>query len=351
MADNSVITFEETEFEGNDYEIKYKIDVSACEPNEFLRFNIYIISNGGEVTIPVFIKVLKNIFYVEDGFRISSVKDLFLYSKRKPRNAVQIFNSQKFTDWLKQTDFKYMDILKLFTDDENKERGLENFFIFCRLKKRTTVEVAEKSINVFLKPFSKDIIKGNIVVIKKGYGYVHKKMNFKYNCKCIKFSKNELSSDDFDTENRCYIDFEIDPSLIENKLERECVIFDENTSVTINIEKFPKLVVNLSSEIYEYDDFGTISIENNCGRELVFEIGAKDDFIEFESKHYVISEKKEIPFRVKRSRIKNFMDRVTFNRKLYAESEIYIKTVFENQIIKKTKKIILGSSLFWYDLF
>ena len=33
------------------------------------------------------------------------------------------------------------------------------------------------------------------------------------------------------------------------------------------------------------------------------------------------------------------------NKKLYTESEIYVKTVFDNKIIKKTKKVFLGIPL------
>ena len=43
--------------------------------------------------------------------------------------------------------------------------------------------------------------------------------------------------------------------------------------------------------------------------------------------------------------MRDFIDKVSFNKKLYIESEIYVKTVFNNKVILKTKKAVLGTSL------
>lgn len=346
ITDNDVISFDETDFEGNEYELKYNIDVREYEPNKLLKFNVYIVSNGGEIIIPVFIKVLKNIFYTDDGYKITDIKSFFSYFKKKPLNAIDIFYSEEFFKWLAKINFQRIDMLKLFLNDEDKERAIDNFFLFCKLKKKSYVEAIEKNINIFVKPFQKEKIFGSIALLKKGYGYIHKKIDFKYNNTCIKFEKNELTSKDFDIENRCYINYEIAPCLITSSFSKECVIIDENTFIKINISVLPKIVVNLSQEIYEYDDFGSIIIENNCGKDLVFELSAKDNFIEFESRHYIVSDKDKVNFKIKRSKMKSFIDKMTFNKKLYTESEIYVKTVFNNQTIKKTRKIVLGNSLF-----
>ena len=346
ITDNDVISFDETDFEGNEYELKYNIDVREYEPNKLLKFNVYIVSNGGEIIIPVFIKVLKNIFYTDDGYKITDIKSFFSYFKKKPLNAIDIFYSEEFFKWLAKINFQRIDMLKLFLNDEDKERAIDNFFLFCKLKKKSYVEAIEKNINIFVKPFQKEKIFGSIALLKKGYGYIHKKIDFKYNNTCIKFEKNELTSKDFDIENRCYINYEIAPCLITGSFSKECAIIDENTFIKINISVLPKIVVNLSQEIYEYDDFGSIIIENNCGKDLVFELSAKDNFIEFESRHYIVSDKDKVNFKIKRSKMKSFIDKMTFNKKLYTESEIYVKTVFNNQTIKKTRKIVLGNSLF-----
>ena len=172
--------------------------------------------------------------------------------------------------------------------------------------------------------------------MKKGYGYIYKEINLKYNSKWLKIKKNIITSDDFDNENRCYINYEINPKLIHGNFSRECIIIDENIEVKIDVTKLPKVIVNLSSEIYEYEDFGSVIIENNCGRDLI---------IEFEKKHCLISETDSVFFKIKRSKMQNFINKVSFSKKLYIESEIYVTTVFENQIIKKIKKIVLGTSL------
>ncbi len=317
-----------------------------CEPDKLLKFNVYIVSNGGEIIIPVFIKVLKNVFYTYDGYKITDIKSFFSYFKKKPLNAIDIFYSKEFFEWLLEINFQQIDMFKLFLNDEDKERAIDNFFLFCKLKKKSYVEAIEKNINIFVKPFQKEKIFGSVALLKKGYGYIHKKIDFKYNNACMKFEKNEITSKDFDIENRCYINYEIDPRFISGSFLREYVAIDENTFIKINISVLPKIVVNLSREIYEYEDFGSIIIENNCDKDLVFEISAKDNFIEFESRHYIVSDKDKVNFRIKRSKMKSFIDKMTFNKKLYTESEIYIKTVFNNQIIKKTRKIILGNSFF-----
>ncbi len=122
ITDNDVISFDETDFEGNEYELKYNIDVREYEPNKLLKFNVYIVSNGGEIIIPVFIKVLKNIFYTDDGYKITDIKSFFSYFKKKPLNAIDIFYSEEFFKWLAKINFQRIDMLKLFLNDEDKER-------------------------------------------------------------------------------------------------------------------------------------------------------------------------------------------------------------------------------------
>jgi len=346
ITDSDIISFEETEFEGNEYELKYRIDVRECEPHKFLKFSVFIVSNGGEVIIPVFIKVLKNIFYTADGFKITDMKSFFSYFKKKPSNAVDIFYSEEFFKWLTKINFRHIDMFKLFLNDENRVRAIDNFFVFCKLKKKSYVEAVEKNINIFVRPFQTEKMFGSIALLKKGYGYIHKKIDLKFNNECIRLEKNEITEKDFDCENRCYVNYEISPHLINGHFIRECVVIDENTSVKINISVLPKIVVNLSQEIYEYEDFGSVIIENNCDKDLLFEFSAKDSFIEFESKHCIISDKDRVYFKIKRSKMQYFVNKMTFNKKLYTVSEIYIKTVFGNQIIKKTKKVVLGNSLF-----
>lgn len=345
MADSEAVLFEETMFEGNDVCLKYTIDVRNYEPQKLLKFDIYIVSNGGELTIPVFIKVLKNIFYTDDGYKISNIRDFFSYSKRKPKKAADIFYLKEFYDWLVKINFEYTNIVKMLLKESNKEKALENFFVFCKIKRRPFTDVVEKNINVVVKPFQKDIVMGSIVVLKKGHGYIYRKIDLKYNFEWIKLDKKEITSEDFDDENRCYINYEIDPMLIDGNFSKECVLIDESTEAEICVRKLPKIVVSLSDEVYEYEDSGFISIENNCGKDLLFEVEAKDSFIEFEAKHYIVGEKDKIPFKIKRSKINSFLSRVSFNKKLYTESEIYIKTFFDNKLIKKCEKVVLGVSL------
>ncbi len=345
MSDSDCISFEKEEFEGNEFELKYNIDVRNCTTKKFLKFNIYVVSNGGEIIIPVFIKVLRDILYTSDNYKIVDIKDFFLYYKKKPKKAADIFYSDTFMDWLIKIDFEYTEMVKFILKDNNRERAVENFFILSKLKKRCFFEVIEKNINISIKPFQMDILSGSVVILKKGYGYIYKEINLKYNSKWLKIKKNIITSDDFDNENRCYINYEINPKLIRGNFSRECIIIDENIEVKIDVTKLPKVIVNLSSEIYEYEDFGSVIIENNCGRDLIFEFSSKDSFIEFEKKHCLISETDSVFFKIKRSKMQNFINKVSFSKKLYIESEIYVTTVFENQIIKKIKKIVLGTSL------
>ena len=289
MTDNDIISFEKTEFEGNEFEIKYSINVNSCDTKKLLRFNIYIISNGGEITIPVFIKVLKDVFYTKDGYKFNTIKDFFSYYKKKPKKATEIFYSAEFFNWLIKMGFEHMDMTKLILEDCNRDRAIENFFIFTKLKKQNFTEVIEKNINISIKPFQTKLLSGSIVILKKGYGYIHKELSLKYNSKWIKLKKNIITSDDFDDENRCYVNYEINPKLIDSNFSREFVIIDKNTDVKIDILKLPKIKVSLSNEIYEYDDYGSIIVENNCGEDLFFEFDSKNNFVEFEEKRCVIS--------------------------------------------------------------
>jgi len=344
-SDSDIISFSENDFEGNELEVNYCINVRNFIPKKLIKFNIFIISNGGEITIPVFIKVLKNILYTKDGYKINNIKDFFSYFKKKPENAADIFFSEVFYEWLVKTGFEHIYMINMFLKDNIKERAIDNFFIFCKLKKKAFVEVIEKNINISIKPFQTEKILGSIVILKKGYGYIHRELKSEYYSEWLSIKKNEITSKDFNDENRCYIDFEINPGLINGSFSCEFIIVDENTYVRINVSRLPKIVVKLSEEIYDFEDSGYVFIQNNCGENLIFEFSAKDGFIEFENKRRVISDKEKVYFKIKRSKMKSFMERVSFNKRLYSETEIYVKTVFQNKVIKKTKKVILGASL------
>ncbi len=343
ISGSRCITFEKNEFEGNLINVKYFIDMDMYSCGETAKTYILIVSNGGELYIPVFIKYVKEIFYLQGGIKISSLKDFFSYYKKNPGEAANVFFSEEFLLWLERNNPECMEMSGFFLSDDNRERALDNFFIFCGLKKKAFLSVSEKKINTYFRAFESKKLKGSIVILKKGYGYIEEKIYLKNNSPWIKLDKKMIFSSDFDSENRCFVNYEIDTKAVEGLYAEEYVVICDGLSVKISVNAAAKIKCRLSKEIYDYSDNGYIEIENNCGKDLFFEVSARDGFVKLDSKHYSVSENRKIPFKIKLSAFQ--LTQISIMKKLYVESEIYVKTVIGDKIVEKTKKIVLGAPL------
>lgn len=345
FSNTDCIEFNPDYFEGNNVKIRYVVSSGIYGNGDIIHANILISSNGGELKIPVVIKIITETIETIQKFEINSLKDFLSYSKKYPIDARRMIGTNEFIFWLQKIGFEHIEILEHIIKDSNKERALDNFLTLTKLKKKAYIEPNEKNINLKIRPISNEEIKSFFTLNKIGWGYIESEIELKNNCKWIELEKNKITNKDFDDSGKCIINYKVKSNLIADKFTKETVIINNpvKSYININVIKLPLLKLQFNKECYNLADRGFLKIENNTGSDLAVIIKTSDNFIKFNSENYYIKDSKEIYFDIKVTGI--LKTQMEFIKKPYIESEIYIKTNIESKILKYTKSIIIGDSL------
>jgi len=107
-------------------------------PAESAEGMIYILSNGGEKAIPVYVKPTR--ITAPGGFAISDIYDFYEYSQKNPAQAQRIFTDSEFYMLLLATGYEYMEVYEALHKDANRKRAMVNFFIVSGIKDRVAME-------------------------------------------------------------------------------------------------------------------------------------------------------------------------------------------------------------------
>lgn len=335
----SLVTFSPEEFNKNRTEIKYFINIDTYNSGEVIRSEIIISSNGGEVIIPLIVKIIPNAIETEENVKITSLKEFYSYSKEYPNEAMALFSTNKFRDWLSSIGYEYMNIYKYLSADQNKDRGLYNFFILNKLKKGTTIEVQEKSVPINISYYEKSKFLNIIKVKKSDDGFVELDVTLKNNYDWISLSKNNLTSKDFRETNIADVMYSIDCSKINHKNVVEYIIIG-NEVVKINVKRESLVNINISKECFKFTDSGSILISNNCKNQIVVEVSSNNNSIKFEENKYIVSKMDYIPFSVKLGAIAH--TQLMLKKQPITTGEIYVKAHMTEGLIEKTIKVIIG---------
>lgn len=342
FSDTKCISFEPKEFEGNNVLITYSIDTSIYLPGDFIKAKIIAATNGGELKIPLFIKVKPDVLETKDKVKIYSVKDFFNYVKKNPIDARRLLYSDEFLLWLKHTGFEHMDILETFIKDTNKERALDNFLMLLNFKKKASIITKNKKNEHRIKSYDNSVIEGNVILYKNGSGYIERNIKTQNSDEWIKCDIQKVSSRDFDKNNEYNLKYFIDCSLIKNKYNAAYISIGEDEHILIEVLRENDIKINLSKETFDFNDEGIIFIENDSGSELMVEVDTDDNFIKFEGKRYLLSKRARINFKIKFTALQ--LTQFSISKRPFVESKIYLKVIIGDSIIKNSKKIVIGKS-------
>lgn len=344
-SNEKCVKFIPEKFKTNNIKMVYNVDVSMYSKGELIQSSIIISSNGGELVIPFVIKIVAEAIEIKEGTKINSLKEFLSYSKKYPIDSRRILGTTDFLLWLKRIGFEHMDMLEHIIKDSNKERALDNFFTLCKLKKKAFITAFENNSELEIKPYFKEPILGNISILRNGWGYIDTEVIVEKSLLWFKLDTEKITSKSFDINGVGVIKYTINPALIGGKYSRQTIIIkgDKPLNINVNVSLLPFIKLKLSKERFYFNDEGILKIENNSGRDLIFEIFASDNFIKFEARNYPVFESAEIPFSVKFTAIQ--MAQINLTKKPYIQSEITIRVIINNEVIKKTKNIIIGYSL------
>ncbi|WP_250277465.1 DUF5717 family protein [[Clostridium] colinum] len=345
ISNTDCIILDKEEFYGNDINIEYRVVPSIYSSGDFIKSEITIISNGGQIYIPVFINIL-NFDYLECGKnKIYTIKDFYQYYLKNYIDAIRIFYSYEFVLWLKNIKYKHIDVVEEILKDANKQRALDNFFILTKMKERAYIQIMQKNFKYkyFTTRLDTEII-GIIPIKLIGTGYFEEDIILEEDINFIKISKSKITNKDFDENGIYNLEFKILKNKIDSFFEKRKILFNKtNQSVTIELNRKNPVEILLERKYFTITDKGILKILNNTEEDIIVEIIPNDTFIHFEGKKYLVSKYAEIGFDV---RLTGFLKaQMDFTKKPNLESEIFIKVIFGDNIYKIQKIIYIGNSL------
>ena len=345
VSNTECLILDTNNFLGNDIKIEYSVVPSIYSSGDFIKSEIVIISNGGQVYIPVYITIA-NFDYLECGKeKIYTIKEFYSYYLKNYIEAIRIFYSYEFILWLKNINYKHIDVVEEILKDANKQRAIDNFFVLTKMKEKAYIQISQKyfKYKYFTRKTEADII-GIIPLKLIGTGYFEEDISLEEGAEYIKLSKSKITNKDFDNNGIFNLEFKILKNKINSFFERKKIIFNKiNENVIIEISKKKPIEIIFEKEYFSTTDKGTLKILNNTEEDIVIEIVPKDTFVFFEGKKYLISKYTEIGFDIKLTGfLKAQMD---FTKKPNIESEILIKAILGDTIYKMQKNIYVGNSL------
>lgn len=345
VSNTDCLLLDKENFLGNDVKIEYNIVPSVYSSGEFIKSEVVIISNGGQVYIPVYITISSFDYLQCIKEKIYTIKEFYGYYLKNYIEAIRIFYSYEFMIWLKNINYKHIDVVEEILKDSNKQRAIDNFFVLSKMKEKSYIKLSQKifKYKYFTTNTESDII-GIIPIKLIGSGYFEEDIVLEDDIDFIKILKNKITNKDFDEDGNYNLEFRILKNKINNFFERRKIVFNKtNESVIIELSKKKPVEILLEKEYFTTTDSGVLKILNNTEKDIIIEIVPKDTFIFFEGKKYLVSKYTEIGFNVKMTGfLKAQMD---FTKRPNIESEILIKAILDDDIYKMGKKIYIGNNL------
>ncbi len=345
ISNTECLVLEKDSFEGNQVCIEYNIVPSIYSSGDFIKSELIIVSNGGQIYLPVYITI-SNFDYLECGKeKIYTIKDFYNYYLKNYIESIRIFYSYEFMLWLKNINYAHIDVVEEILKDANKQRAIDNFFILTKMKEKCYIELSQKIFKYkYYKTKSKADIIGIVTLKLIGNGYFEEDISLEDDIDYIVLSKNKITNKDFNENGIYNLEFTILKDKINSFFERRKILFNKtNENVIIEISRKNPIEVLFEKEYFMPIDKGVLKILNNTEEDIVIEIVPKDTFIYFEGKKYLISKYSEINFNIKLTGfLKAQMD---FTKKPNIESQILIKAILGDNVYKMEKNIYIGNSL------
>lgn len=188
---NENVKIIDRQFSGLNQTIRYSIDTEFINEGDTVECEINIVSNGGELAIPVSFKV--------DSASITStigeIKNLFHFANLVQTNydeALSVFKSSAFAGTLLKDDFCLMAMYEGLKGSSSDEMAMEEFLVSANKKKPIGISLSAHEKNY------QNLIENEgdtIVISKDTWGYTEIDIIVKDDF--IKVEKSKITSNDF----------------------------------------------------------------------------------------------------------------------------------------------------------
>lgn len=342
------LTFSPAKFSGNNIPVIYSFSADRCKKGDLIQTSILIVSNGGEIVLPVTIRITAPSLRSDDTkVCMSSLDDFAAYAMENFSAAARIFSSIDFRKWLKDLGYENMSIYEMFNTDSNIECGLDNFLILNDLKKKAVIDIISERVQVNSRPLESDPLTCVIPIELKGWGYVDERLKVTGNPTWIKLMQYTISQSDFrrhDQKAVCGVSCLIYPKLISlRSATAEIQFLKMGKRAYIDVRKLPEIEASLSRQSFTFDDSGHIIVKNFTFLDLPLDILTDAPFIRFEARRYIINSNSitEIPFVIRFGSMRSFKKRPSVT------AVISLKTFVNDRLI--TKRLTLAAGVLQID--
>ena len=188
---NENIIIEDKTFSGKSQEIHFSVATEYINDGDEVIGEINVVSNGGEVIIPVNIKV-ESVSYTTS---IGELKNLFHFANLVQMNydeAVNIFKSNNFAHIFLQDDFHLLSVYEGLKKSTSINMALEEFLVSANKKQPTKIAISQNQKQYDMVT---DDEGDTIIISKENWGYTEIDVIVKDDF--ISVSKNRITSDDF----------------------------------------------------------------------------------------------------------------------------------------------------------
>ena len=321
-------------FEGH-AQIRYRVYATGNNIGDIVRTGAVIISNGGELFIPITLTVTAASILTEEGITIINIRTFLDYARQYPNRAANMMNSPEFKDLLVRTNFEFIEAYKYILTDENKQRALECLLRLSGLKKGAKVNVIQRYTDIRLKPFQREMYYGRIPIKMEGWGYVDDIVYIKNKSEWL----NPLSTVSQALYESGMFNYSIDPSLIKGRYASDSLILASNpeAEAVITVIREPYLKVKLNKESYNPNSSGVVYVKNYTDLDLMLEIQPSQPYVAFEAKKHYVGEYAEIPFQIKLSTFQSMAI-----KKQPAIASINIQARVRDDLVFRQLKIRIG---------
>ena len=302
-SNSGALSFSPADFAGNSVEIEYTFSMDFFRPGEVVESRALILSNGGELSIPVTIAIAPPELAAEDGKKLASLSDYSLYAKENPVASRRLFTRKEFLMWLLNMNYEQIELYERFAADPNKERAVDNFLILNKLKEKAGVEFSEKNLKVRLRYNENGPVTAYVPLRMTGWGYLNAGLRLRGGVGFLRLGAEKLSSADFDEKGCFAAPFAVYPALIKGRGLNAAEYIELSGAgsgacrVTVIRERI--MTCSLSETLFGPRGKGRLIIENNSGKDVKIGVFTKDAFVRFEGRRYIIGARAEIPFEIR----------------------------------------------------
>ncbi|NMA83761.1 MAG: hypothetical protein GX962_07860 [Epulopiscium sp.] len=335
-----------TTWEQNKQVCIYRVDTMGMEIGKTYKTSFTILSNGGEVFLPILITIEALEERAEDRFiGWTSIEEFAQLAKTDWEESVTKFNSEEFLNWLHQVQHQsFISLYQYVKKSFSPETAIEAFLVGSGVKKPSQLALAASKTNIRLIPGQTKDVDYVVEVQQEEWGFVQAKVYTTVDW--IQLWKESLTNKDFDQQGRAYIPFRIIPTTVGKKYETGVLIIEtqyQTLVYEVNVVKRKELEYRLSQKSFEKEDKGELIITNYTGEDLMIHIRPSVSWVRFEAKKYLIAKQARIPFSVRFTSWDKWMSQMFSSNRLFQQVTITVQTQIHKKRVQEIIPLIVGT--------